>query len=188
MRKYPRRIIYEIGQRYHSFIIIESAPTVKTDYGRTYTCWKCKCDCGIEFTTTTKQIQKGVRKSCGCLSKANQWKGLSTKDLVVNLKFGHYQNSAKRRGLTWNLSKKQFENLILSNCFYCNSPPILRVKRNGRDMLINGIDRKENLIGYEEYNSVPCCHFCNTAKLNYGFEEFLNWIERIKNAKDSSDK
>lgn len=29
--------------------------------------WRCKCDCGREAIVSSCRLQKGTRKSCGCL-------------------------------------------------------------------------------------------------------------------------
>lgn len=31
--------------------------------------WKCRCDCGNEYTGKAKYIKNGGLKSCGCISK-----------------------------------------------------------------------------------------------------------------------
>ena len=37
--------------------------------------WYCDCDCGTkDFVTTTEKLRKEKYKSCGCLSKANQYR------------------------------------------------------------------------------------------------------------------
>lgn len=55
---------------------------------------------------------------------------------------------------------------------------------------MNGVDRRNNLVGYEVENSIPCCTHCNRIKLNYSEEEFLNKIKKIyenKNLKNLED-
>jgi hypothetical protein len=43
----------------------------------------------------------------------------------------------------------------------------------------NGIDRKNNAIGYIVGNVLPCCKLCNYAKRTMGYNEFLNWVNRV---------
>lgn len=183
MSKYPKRIKYEIGQKYHYFIIIGEAPNKVSETGRSYTCWECKCDCGNIFVTTTKQIQKGVRKSCGCKSKSNRFKKMDSRYVIGNHKFGHYKASASRRNIEWNLDFTLYCSIIYSRCHYCNSPTLTPVTLNSHTLNVNGVDRKDSNIGYLAENVVPCCKICNRAKGDMLYEEFLNWIRRIKNEK-----
>ena len=46
-------------------------------------------------------------------------------------------------------------------------------------IMYNGIDRKDNNIGYIVSNCLPCCSWCNKAKLTNKYEDFLNYIERV---------
>lgn len=43
----------------------------------------------------------------------------------------------------------------------------------------NGIDRKDNQLGYEILNVVSCCKICNIAKNDMKICEFLSWIEVV---------
>jgi len=40
----------------------------------------------------------------------------------------------------------------------------------------NGIDRKENGIGYIESNAVTCCKVCNWAKGKMSYGDFMLWV------------
>lgn len=186
MKDKRKRIKYEIGQRYHGFTIISEAPNKRSANGRPYTCWTCKCDCGNTFVTTTKQIQKGVRKSCGCKSQGNRFKKLDSKHVIGNYKFRHYVASAERRGLKWNLSVAVYCGIIYSKCHYCDIEPMNQVTLKSHVVLVNGVDRKDNNIGYLEENCVPCCIVCNRAKGTMSYEDFMKWIRRLKNENSSN--
>ena len=92
----------------------------------------------------------------------------------------HYKKKAKRRGYTWNLNLEDCRRLIAQNCSYCGSSPN-RIHKNkyGGEILYNGIDRKDNSLGYEIGNVVPCCKFCNFAKHKHSMEEFQAWLDDI---------
>ena len=45
----------------------------------------------------------------------------------------------------------------------------------------NGIDRKDNNLGYEKANCVPCCKRCNQMKNDMTMDEFINQIININN-------
>ena len=53
------------GRRFGRLIAIE--PTEERGYNGEVV-WRCRCDCGKEVKTTTGQLRKGYKKSCGCLS------------------------------------------------------------------------------------------------------------------------
>lgn len=85
------------------------------------------------------------------------------------------KSSAKHRKIPYFLSNQECAELIMCDCAYCGkkSDPI-----NG---YVNGIDRINNDIGYEIYNTISCCIFCNSAKMEMPFNQFKDWIFRIKN-------
>lgn len=37
--------------------------------GQRLRCWKCRCSCGVEHTTTGRNLRKGIALSCGCLQR-----------------------------------------------------------------------------------------------------------------------
>lgn len=67
--------------------------------------WNCECHCGKIFTATTTEINKGTRKSCGCM-KAELVSKAHLQDLVgqtfgelkvLERDFDHPQNGKKVR-------------------------------------------------------------------------------------------
>lgn len=57
-----------IGQRFGKLVVLESAGLNKE--GRQL--WKCQCDCGNIHITTSKNLQTGACKSCGCLTSTGE--------------------------------------------------------------------------------------------------------------------
>ena len=45
--------------------------------------------------------------------------------------------------------------------------------------LYNGIDRKNNFLGYTLENIVPCCEKCNRAKHIMNLTEFKKWVYSV---------
>jgi hypothetical protein len=75
------------------------------------------------------------------------------------------QRIALTRQINWNISKEDYNVLIVQKCYYCNG----KLSETG-----SGLDRKDNNIGYLASNVVPCCKYCNMIKNNYlTFEEML---------------
>lgn len=129
----------------------------------------CFCDCGQKSWIRTCDITSGHVKSCGCKR---------TKDPVQaarNIVLDNYKRNASKRHLQWSLSDDVFDLLIQQRCFYCSREPNNRCRR----FVYNGIDRKDNAIGYTVGNSIPCCVICNRAKNNMSFAEFESWLQDI---------
>ena len=68
------------------------------------------------------------------------------------------------------------------NCFYCNCLPAKECYTETRTSLYiyNGVDRRDNSLGYILNNCVSCCSSCNFAKNNKTEEEFLIWAQNFK--------
>lgn len=134
--------------------------------------WKCRCACGTEAVRPTRQL--GVRKSCGCIQRKPEG------EVGVSIVLRAYVTSAKKRGLPFRLGLDAFKRLIFAPCHYCGDPPA-RVQRIGktRELICNGIDRKDPARGYTRGNVVPCCYMCNRRKRTTPYPEFMAWIARV---------
>lgn len=55
------------GERFGKLTVLKNTNKRK----RRYVIWKCKCDCGTEFETSSNNLLSGKTKSCGCLKKGN---------------------------------------------------------------------------------------------------------------------
>ena len=104
-----------------------------------------------------------------------------SEDSGRNALFSRYKRAAKKRNINFELTKEKFFYLTKQNCFYCGDEPKQTVgKCVGTGVYIyNGIDRKDNNLGYEINNCVACCWQCNLAKNKLSLEEWYTWIERI---------
>ena len=93
----------------------------------------------------------------------------------------HY--NYQRKGFSAGLEK--FVELVTSKCFYCGCDPdsittVCRYTKYGTGCFKHlGLDRVDNIKGYELENIVPCCWRCNNAKWTYSVEEFKSWIESV---------
>lgn len=149
--------------------------------------WECECDCGEKTIVSISNLKKGQIVSCGCfaLEKSKERaKNLNTKkdgESALNSVIYSYKYNADIRDLEFNLTNEQVSSLIFAECKYCGAAPSNKSKNrygNG-DVIYNGIDRINNLIGYEKDNCVACCQNCNRAKYKMSYDEFINWIESI---------
>lgn len=158
-------------------LTILSLNRLDDNYGKTN--WNkymnCKCDCGKEVVVLLSNLNAKKTQSCGCLSidthkSKNPW----------NLEWRVYKyHCADSRLLQFNIEEKDFITLVTSKCHYCGSVP--QTKTRAGKLLRNGIDRINYSLGYELSNCVPCCFTCNKAKGKMSYQEFLNWINSIKN-------
>ncbi|MFH2018621.1 MAG: hypothetical protein ABII98_01375, partial [bacterium] len=145
-----------IGKRFGKLLIIKRMGVSKDRS----LIWEARCDCGNVIKIASKYLLSGGTKSCGCLRKIE--KG----EANFNKLYSGYKNSAQKRGLAFLLSKDEFRKIIGENCSYCGIEPKQKLNRrfsNG-EYLFNGIDRRDNLLGYTKKNSLPCCFVCNRAK------------------------
>lgn len=104
--------------------------------------------------------------------------GYKNIDSGFNRLFVVYKQGAKNRKLSFNLTVEQFRKLTSSVCFYCGQPPskISKIARSRKQYIYNGIDRKDNILGYTIENSIPCCEMCNKMKNIYNIEMFLHKV------------
>lgn len=155
--------------------------------------WNCVCDCGKELKVRTYNLKCTI-KSCGCKTETKK------KDMALNQKYATYKRDVLKRGLEWNLSHDEFNDMIQKKCYYCNSDPILwspyltkdnNIRKSYSNKMnnysymyetrikINGIDRLNSKIGYNINNCVPCCTKCNIMKNAYTENDFLLQIKKI---------
>src|SRR5690606_14967938 len=93
---------------------------------------------------------------------------------------GSYRYNAKRRGIPFKLTKKQFMSLVTRPCFYCGAPPSRRKGASMKTLMnMNGVDRIDSSQGYTLNNCVPCCLECNGAKGPASLKQFFDLVKRI---------
>lgn len=83
-------------------------------------------------------------------------------------RFAQYKGGAKRRGLIFDISLKEFIKITSSKCHYC-----------GEDGY--GVDRLDSTIGYIKGNIVSACSTCNLMKQSMSEQEFIDKCEQITN-------
>jgi hypothetical protein len=152
--------------------------------------WLCLCDCGKEKVIAGSHLRNGNTKSCGCWKKIfNKFRNRENKTPMMrcessfNALLGSYKARAKKKNLSFTLTKEEFKNLTSSNCYYCGTPPLQWHNRQNFDgyYIYNGIDRVDNNLGYDINNCVPCCMNCNKSKGTQSQSDFINWVYKIYN-------
>jgi len=165
-----------VGKQYGRLTVIKKLKPKKIN-GKNHTnVWKCECACGRKVKRVTSSLLRAPSTySCSQACKF----GYGT--AALNRLFSTYKRSAKDRNIRFDLDLDQFATLTSSNCHYCSSTPqsIQKSTHNNGDYFYNGIDRIDPKRGYIKGNVVPCCKYCNSAKLDRTSEEFHEWINQL---------
>jgi len=176
-----------IGQRFGRLTVLRESGRNRD--GRVL--WLCQCICGNESIVTGCSLRRGHTKSCGCIrtERASKLNRLGPGEASKNALYRSYKHSAKKRGFSFELTQEEFIKITQQDCRYCGDPPsqIARYRESTGVYVYNGIDRVDNTRGYTVSNSVPCCKTCNSAKGTLSLEEFLMWVDRLKNHKEKRE-
>lgn len=173
-----------LGQTFND-LTVEEDLCVRDKFGNYL--WQCRCKCGNTINVSVVSLTQNNTKSCGCRKKKPK-KNFIQGESGFNILYCDYKKSARQRKLTFLLSKKLFKILTSSPCHYCDSPPSNIKKPNKKasketivfgSYMYNGVDRKDNSLGYEEHNCVTCCQTCNYLKKSLNYDDFLSLIKKI---------
>lgn len=170
----PPKIPYleRIGMKFNMLTILEISGFKDYKGSRKAMCL-VRCDCGKEATLLLDTVVSLKQISCGCYRKKN--KNSAFRDAYIR-----YRNGANQRDYLFSLTEQEFLELTQSDCHYCDSPPSILKETYGDTYVYNGIDRKDNAIGYEFANCLPCCTICNRAKNDMKYDDFVAWIWRMR--------
>ena len=92
--------------------------------------------------------------------------------------FRKYREQAKKRNFLWEVTDKGFDQLTSACCHYCGLPPSNMKRLSSGSFTYSGIDRMDNLRGYEVGNMVSCCWECNRLKGSMPYGKFMAWLDR----------
>lgn len=156
---------------------------VRNDYlkmhkGRCQRCAKLYNWYNDEYVKKCSESHKG---------KENLYRRLPTGEANFNGLYGSYKRSAQARGIEFQLSVETFRILTKGNCYYCGVEPNQKYDEKSNKWIItgywiyNGVDRKNDDVGYTDDNCVSCCKICNYAKQGLSDIEFLEHIRKIYN-------
>lgn len=175
-----------VGQRFGKLIVLRrvgskvypaSPKSKRKSYS--FSLWVARCDCGKEKTYTSNNLRH--TESCGCVWRNNRGrirKGYEDGRAAKNLILDYYKRSAILRKLEWSLSDEEFFLVTTSNCHYCGIEPSKIRETASGFYIYNGVDRKDNTLGYTAENIVPCCEICNLAKRDISYIDFINYLRR----------
>lgn len=155
--------------------------------------WECKCECGNFTSRSTGDLNRSLKKGrfVGCRSCAQK---NNRKNDNGESSWKQYRNSylyrARNRSLKFELSIEEFKDICSKDCHYCGSSPRMynRYKKSdltNRDknvsedvsnsswIKVNGIDRRDNSVGYVLSNCLTCCSSCNRMKGTLDYYDFI---------------
>lgn len=181
-------ILIPLGTKFGKITVI-GGPIKHTTGKTTRAMFHCKCDCGKETFITGSQLRTNKRvkcSTCAYKTRPQSTERYSNIERLYNLSIISRCKNTKGR-IKNELNLKDFENLISQNCYYCDKEPSLikhmtnnRIVKRG-ELFANGIDRLDSNKHYNLDNCVPCCKQCNSMKMNYSKDEFLEKIKKIYN-------
>ena len=146
--------------------------------GKRQTYWLCICSCGKQWYVMGSHLTNGSSTRCrSCGSRSRTQFGDCTKNTVLC----GYKCDARDRNYCWNLTDDEFFSLCKFPCFYCDDLPrnISKSIYGTGDFIYNGVDRKDNSLGYTKENTVSCCRICNRAKSNLSYEDWMSYLSRV---------
>jgi hypothetical protein len=171
----------EVGQRYGLLIVVSVTKTARGDKA-----WNCKCDCGGTTTVTTGNLYH--TKSCGCLWRKHR---LTGDEASFRYLFKRYRANSGRRQFA--LTEEEFRGITSRPCFYCGDLPSQTIVPTGsyvnfpEPYTYNGIDRRDNEIGYVASNCVASCKTCNFMKGQLSCDQFIEQVRKIAARKGNTD-
>jgi|SRR5271166_3370935 len=97
---------------------------------------------------------KEDRKSDVGIKRYNEY------DRSPRRRFRKSMTKANDKKIMWDITEKEYSNLIDEKCYYCNGyfPPVEKGI---------GLDRIDSSMGYILSNVVSCCRICNVVKNNF---------------------
>jgi hypothetical protein len=147
--------------------------------------WKCKCDCGTEFTTVTHSLKSGQTKTCGCSRFLNgkshhNWKGY--KDIPQKV-WSDFRRGAEKRNLEFNVSIEYGWELYLyqnKKCALTGYDISFGTTRRSKDQTAS-LDRIDSSKGYIEGNIQWLHKDINILKWDWTTDQLLKFCEDIIN-------
>lgn len=141
----------------------------------------CRCTCGGEWRVKRRSLLNGSSRRCrNCGRKAAGISRTKTPGYAaITALLYLYVKRAAARGYCFKLTRAEFSALIIQPCFYCGKQPAQKQRQHGYTLLYNGIDRANNVVGYTQENSVPCCGTCNQMKSGLSALEFIRHARAV---------
>ena len=185
MKKEALELLNKNNMYFEALDVVYKKQTPNQKYNRRFVIAKCKnCNAVEEIRDDQYPKRKGCKKCGAKIGGKNRI--LKEVKAAKNRILSSYKANAKNRGYSFEISDKEFFDIISQNCYYCNAKPRLAnylskstVKYTEFNFYANGVDRLDNKKGYIKDNVVPCCTACNLMKKELHYKHFLNKITAI---------
>ena len=140
-----------------------------------YTIDNCVSACTLcNYLKHTMPVELFFQRIEHILTYSGKCSGKLHPEAFPNILSGDYETFEKNaidRNLEFRLSMSEFLGIICNKCYLCGKEP--RVNHR------NGIDRFNNLLGYNIENARPCCSTCNIMKNRFSYADMIGKFEKI---------
>lgn len=180
------RKLLKVGTRFGKVVVIDNTQIVVVGNKRKTRLSACLvlCDCGKEKIIDNRNLRGGFISSCGPCGRMERLPDSDWRVIWYSVR-----GRARLKNIEMLLTPLHIETIGTIPCVYCSKSPEnkfhrttwigkRRVKSVEPTFLYSGIDRVDPSKGYIPGNVVPCCKFCNYAKMNRTLKEFLEQIAR----------
>ncbi len=135
------------------------------------TCYDCTRPAAAGRRRCARHLEKGIQACARYLSSEHGMRNRRAHATANKLQareaqkkcrrtYGRFEyvrkNAGRRKGRSWTLTREQFYTLVAMPCHYCGLP-------NNVEAGV-GLDRLDNMRGYEPDNVVSCCKECNLVR------------------------
>ncbi len=128
-------------------------------------------ECREKGKIADKRRDKEKRNEKARIAEATPERKQIKKEWSVNVRYksvpyhySSYVRHAEERSLCFDIDIDMYTSIVAEKCYYCDGM---------NDVGFNGVDRKDNKIGYTVDNSVACCSICNFMKKTTPAVEFI---------------
>ena len=145
-----------------------------------YTLENCVASCRIcnymKNTLNLEKFLKSVEHICAYNNLSPTAQTNNSISNYISSKYTKYCSSAKYRNYDFKLSKDEFDEITRDSCYICGI--MNKYDKYNKPIHRNGIDRKDNNIGYIKENCKACCTMCNYFKRDVGYDIFMQKIKK----------
>ncbi len=170
------------GKDFFNLTVIGKAE--KYQVGRGYI-WRCKCSCGNETLASTRDLNAGGKKSCGCLKKRkshSHWKWRGYEGISMEF-FGGIRSScshrAKGRQIQFSVTMQFLWELYLNQNRRCAISGEEIILCPERELRTASLDRIDSSCGYTNSNVQWVHKDVNIMKSSFSMDKFLSWVALI---------
>jgi hypothetical protein len=151
--------------------------------------WECLClSCGALKRVLEPNLKQNINgcKDCSCRRLGKDLGRWVRDNIQVSLNpkiaahFNNYRRIAKQKNRKFDISYAFFAEMVSKDCFYCGAIPRPIRASSYKNIVVNGIDRINNDLGYIESNCVPCCTRCNQEKRDLTKEKIYKFFPDLK--------